>query len=176
MNDINSALCGNAVKCMELLHRLLFAWALLCIAAAYLPSVENTSLQLPFVDVNVPVDSARWTCAVAIFIMGVVGCATLQQLHGLCKHLEDSDHLIVILTHPSIATLGTPWQRQLLGYSFAFVQYSVGIALWSPMPEMFGGRPDFGLAFLYSSSMFFFAWTLRDWNKNLKIKLPPNHD
>ncbi|MGL6613591.1 hypothetical protein ACSZN8_06830 [Aeromonas caviae] len=176
MNEINNALCGNAIKCMELLHRLLGMWALLCLATAYLPTVENTLLKLPFVDVDVPVDSARWTCAVVIFIVGIVGCATLKKLQELSKHLEGTDSLIVVLTHPSIATLGAPWQRLLLGYGLAFVQYSVGVALWSPMPEMFGGRPDFGLAFLYSSSMFFFAWTLRDWNKNLKVNLPPNND
>lgn len=155
---------------MELLHRLLGIWAVMCLATAYLPSVDSTPLKLPFVDINVPVDSARWTCAVVIFIFGVIGCATLKHLRGLCQRLEGTDHLIVVLTYPSIATLGSPWQRQLLGYSFAFAQYWVGVALWSPMPEMFGGQPDFGLAFAYAGSMFWFAWDLRDWDKNLKAE------
>jgi hypothetical protein len=168
MTDISSALCTNAIKCMELLHRLVLAWLALAIVTAYLPSAAaSAQVKLPFTDVDMPVNSARWACAVVIFFAGVTGCALLQSLRELCRRLAETPHLQVVLTYPSIATLGTARQRVLLGYGLAFVQYSAGHALWSPMPQVFGGAPDIGLAFLFATPMFWFAWELRDWQKGI---------
>lgn len=175
MTDVNTSLCENAIRCMNLLHRLLGVWLFLCLIAAYLPTASTgAQLQLPFTEVNVPVDSARWTCAVAIFVAGIVGCVMLRQVRGLCAYLSRTEHVAVVLTYPSIATLGTPGQRMFFGQALAGIQYFVGIQLWSPMPRMFGGAPDIGLAFLYAAPMFWFAWDLRDWQKGLTpdMKLP----
>jgi hypothetical protein len=159
MTDISSNLCTNAVKCMELLHRLLFAWLVLAIVTAYLPdAAASAQVKLPFTDVNIPVSSARWACAVVIFFVGVAGCAILRSLRDLCSRLAETPYLQVVLTYPSLATLGTRGQRVLLGYGLAFVQYSSGYALWSPMPRAFGGAPDIGLAFLFATPMLLFAW------------------
>ncbi|GDY37184.1 hypothetical protein ACINB_30760 [Acidovorax sp. NB1] len=175
MTDVNSSIRENAIRCLDLLHRLLGVWLVLCLIAAYLPTASNgAQLRLPFTDVNVPVNSARWTCAVAIFVVGVVGCVMLRQVRDLCAYLSSTEHVAVVLTYPSIATLGSPRQRMLFGQALAGIQYFVGIQLWSPMPRMFGGAPDIGLAFLYAVPMFWFAWDLRDWQKSLspEIKLP----
>ena len=168
MIEVQSSLCGNAIRCMDLLHRLVAAWLVLSIVAAFLPATASSAqLKLPYTDVNIPVNSARWTCAVVIFFTGIVGCTILKQLRGLCLSLAQSDHLAVVLTYPSMATLGTPRQRMLFGYALAFVQYSVGYELWSPMPRLFGGAPDIALAFLYAGPMFWLAWDLRDWQKSV---------
>lgn len=173
MTDISSALCTNAIKCMELLHRLVFAWLALAIVTAYLPSAASSAqVKLPFTDVNIPVNSARWACAVVIFFVGVAGCALLKSLQDLCLRLAETSHLQVVLTYPSLATLGTGRQRVLLGYGLAFVQFSAGYALWSPMPKAFGGAPDIGLAFLFAAPMFWFAWELRDWQKGITAVQP----
>ncbi len=164
MTDTAANLCGNAIKSMNLLHRVLGAWLLLSVFTAFLPSAPaSAQLRLPFTEVSVPVDSARWACTVVIFSGGIACCAILSHLRRLCEMLAQSEHLVVVLTYPSIATLGTPGLRATLGYGFAFVQYSVGYQLFAPMPEFLGGAPDIGLAFLYASSMFWFAWELRDW-------------
>lgn len=165
---------------MDLLHRVLFAWLALAIVVAYLPSAATSAqLKLPFTDVSVPVNSARWSCAIVIFFVGVAGCALLKSLRELCSRLADTPHLQVVLTYPSIATLGTARQRVLLGYGLAFVQYSAGYALWSPMPKVLGGAPDIGLAFLFAAPMFWFAWDLRDWQKGISVAQsapPPDSD
>ena len=169
MTNVGSALCANAIKCMELLHRIVFAWLIVSVAVAFLPSTASTAqLKLPYTDVNVPINSARWACAVVIFFTGVAGYTILKQLRELCITLASTEHLTVVLSYPSIATLGTPWLRVLLGYGFAFIQYSVGFGLWSPMPPLFGGSPDVGLAFIYAAPMFWFAWELRDWQKGIQ--------
>lgn len=168
VTDVHSALCGNAIKCMELLHRIVVAWLVLCIVVTFLPPAAATAqLKLPFTDVTVPIDSAQWACGIVIFLSGFVGCAVLSQLQRLCVRLASTEHLEVVLSYPSIATLGTPRLRSLFGYGLAFVQYSVGYGLWSPMPRYLGGAPDIGLAFLYATPMFFFAWELRDWQKRV---------
>jgi hypothetical protein len=184
MSDVQSALCGNAVKCMELLHRIVFVWLLLCITVAFLPSAAaSAQLKLPYTDVVIPVNSARWACGIVIFFSGVVGYTVLRQLRQLCAKLATTEHLVVVLSYPSIATLGTPWLRSMCGYGLAFVQYSVGYGLWamgyglwamgsglwSPMPSYLGGAADAGLAFLYAGPMFLFAWELRDWQKGITL-------
>ena len=170
MSDVTSALCGNAIKCMDLLHRIVFAWLLLCIAVAFLPSAAaSAQLKLPYTDVAIPINSARWACGIAIFFAGVVGYTVLVQLRQLCVRLATTEYLVVVLSYPSIATLGTPWLRSVCGYSLAFVQYSVGYGFLSPMTSYWGGAPDAGLAFLYAGPMFFFAWELRDWQKGITL-------
>lgn len=179
MTDVGSALCANAIKCMELLHRIVLAWLVVSVAAAFLPSTAfSAQLKLPYTEVNVPINLARWACAVLIFFAGVAGYTILKQLRELCITLAPTEHLSVVLTYPSIATLGTPWLRVLLGYGLAFVQYSVGFGLWSPMPPLIGGAPDVGLAFLYAAPMFWFAWELRDWQKGIQQAptLPVSND
>lgn len=165
MSSVDTALAANAMKCMELLHRLLTVCLLLALVAAFLPSSATTELKLPYIDVVIPVNSARWVCGVVIFFLGFCGCAILEQLRAISGALADSDQLQIVLTYPSIATLGTPGQRMLVGYALAFIQYSVGFEMFSPMPNFMGGSPDIGLAFLYAFPMFLFAWKLKDWQQ-----------
>jgi len=168
MTNVSSALCSNAIRCMELLHRIVIAWLLLCIAAAFMPTAAaGVQLKLPYTDVTIPINSARWACGIVIFLSGIVGYTVLVQLKHLCIKLATTEHLEVALSYPSIATLGTPRLRSVCGYGLAFVQYSVGYGFWSPMPSYLGGSPNIGLAFLYSVPMFVFAWELSDWQKGI---------
>ena len=170
MTDVNTSLAGNAIKCMDLMHRILSAWLVLSLIAAFLPSsADDAQLRLPFTEITVPINSARWACAVVIFFAGFIVCAILKQLRELCVFLEQSEYLQVVLSYPALATLGAPWQRAFVGYGLAFIQYSVGYQLFSPMPPMFGSAPDIGLAFLYSGPMFLVAWELRDWQRRIKL-------
>lgn len=168
MADVNASVGANAVKSVELLHRMLGYWLVLCLVAAYLPATKSgAQLKLPFTEVAVPVNTARWSCAIVIFLVGAVGCVMLKHLRDLCVFLSKTEEIAVVLTYPSVATVGTPRKRFIFGLALAGIQYSVGIQLWSPMPEMFGGRPDFGLAFLYAGPMVLFAWVLQDWQQGL---------
>lgn len=171
MTNSTNSICGNAIKSMDLLHRVLGVWLLLSIFTAFLPSPPaSTQLKLPFTEVSIPVNSARWACTIIIFLGGIACCTVLSHLRRLCDMLAESEQLSVVLTYPSVATLGTPGLRAVLGYGFAFVQYSVGYQMFAPMPPLFGGTPSTGLAFLYASSMFWFAWGLRDWQRQPKAK------
>jgi hypothetical protein len=170
MQELHTALSENAIRCMELLHRVLGVWLLLCLVAAYVPSVSgNAELKLPFADVKVPVNSAKWTLAFTIFFVGIAASAILRRLRHICLALGDSERLAVVLTYPSVATLGTRRLRALFGYGLAFVQYAVGYELVAPMPQFLGGSPDIGLSFIYAGSAFFFTWELQDWQKGIQV-------
>lgn len=159
-------LAENAFKSFDMLHRILGVWLILCIVAAFLPATpQSAQLKLPFTEINIPSDSARWACMVVIFLSGVACCAVLRHIREICVQLSSTEYLAVVISYPSIATIGTPFFRMFSGYALTTVQYFVGYQFFAPMPHFLPGSQSSGLAFLYACSMLWFTYDLRDWQR-----------
>lgn len=168
MKKTSEMLFENAVRCVELIHRLMLAFVVLVIFVAYIPAKESgVPLTLPLAQVSIPVDTARWGCIAVIFSIGLLCSALLKRLSDLCSLLIGSEYLQVLLTYPSVATLGKPWQRWAVGISLMAAQYFAGYMLLYPMDKFLDGSPDVGLAFAYAVPMYFFAANLANWQKSI---------
>lgn len=170
MSDLHKLLYDNAIKCMELLHKILAVWCFLTLMVAFLPTgSDSAQLKLPILEFSVPYNSTRWIGGILIFVAGFFAQELLKKLEGICASLKDGEHLEAVLTYPSIATIGTPGQRGFSGLVLAFIQYSAGATL-IPKMHLFGSDAHFGLAFLYCAPMLFFGSALNGWQRSICVR------
>lgn len=160
---MSDSLRDNAKKCMDTLHKLLGAWFVLITLTTYLPvSPASAQIKLPLTDVTIPSDSVRWACMFAIFFVGVVGQSIIEMLKRLSIEIANIEKVNVILSYPSITTLGTPVSRGFFCICLAFIQHMVAAQVLPPW-HLWGGDMRLVAAFLFCSPMLFFGAALANW-------------
>jgi hypothetical protein len=131
--DTGSAIAANAIRCIDLLHRLLLFWILLALALLFSPPSGSTvALKLPFTELSVPALLAKILLASVLFLVGFAARELLLQLKDVARKLIGSDHLLVVLTYPSIATIRNPSSRVMAGLLITYSQVLLELSLFGP--------------------------------------------
>jgi hypothetical protein len=169
----DSRLYDNATKTVDLLHRLLLAWLILCVSYAYLPQKASMPIALLPWTVDIPNITTRWAIVLSIFCTGLIGSALISNLRRICSSLNDEDTLQAIYTYPSVATLGRPKLRWLFLNMASSMQFFLGLDFVVRTAGVANSYWAIGLAFLYTVPFILFGRAVSSWQLHLAPpKLP----
>lgn len=158
MSDIESGLAQNANKSIDLLHRSLMLWFTLCLITVYLPETEaSAQIALSISEIAIPIDSVRSVGATAIFLLSIVFMLLLSHHRKICNRLAETNYIKILLTYPSIATIGSKNMRGSLFIGLAFIQYFVGVSVFAGIPEFLGDGTIYGVCFAFCSPLLFLS-------------------
>lgn len=164
MREIEKALIGNAIRSLDLLHRVLFVWALLALTYLLLPgNITQATVKLSFSDLQVPASIARLLVVSLLFLVPFIGHALLDNARRAMDLLAEPDRVVLISTYPSLATTEARSMRLLFGFALVYTQYWIALGFITPSDGIFWDY-RFGMAFAFCAPMVFFTSRLRWWD------------